>query len=143
MDDSKEAKTELSADGLLSEPWAPVLIDFHYDLHSYRIFIFRKPGKLDIVKFKNTMEINKQTINDDRNCPNITDTQIYHDINPEWNKIRVPIAISIVVFIMSLYICFSRWRNELKMKKRKQKYQQEDDFSSDFEEEEDDEKQNT
>ena len=105
-----DGRETLDSDGLLSQPWTPVTVDIHYDLHHYRIFVIRKAGEFDLKQFQVAMELNKDAYLRERNCPDISlDAIIETDIPEWWDKARVWVVSFGVIIIMSLYIWYGRY----------------------------------
>eukprot|EP01084_Bolivina_argentea_P041449 76485_1 len=102
----------LDSDGLLHEPWTPITVDIHYDLHHYRIFVIRKSGEFDLKQFKKTMELNKNAYveHSSRKCPDISiDAIVDSDIPEWWDRIRVWVVSCTVLIVMATYICYDRY----------------------------------
>ena len=97
------------ASNLLYEPWKPVTLNIHYDLHVYYIFVIRESGIFDAEKFKAAMELNKEGSTTNNNCPEISDEPVLiYQLNKTYDKIRVPLFSLSIFFIMGGYIIYSR-----------------------------------
>ena len=116
-----DSNNELNAEGLLHQPWVPVTVDIHYDLHHYRIFVIRKSGQYDIDQFRKSVELNKDAYLRSRICPDISlDAIIKTEIPEWWDGIRVYVVSGAVFVIMSLYILYDRYKyNQLLKNHRK------------------------
>ena len=105
-----DGRATLDSDGLLSQPWTPITVDIHYDLHHYRIFVIRKAGEFDLKQFEKSMELNKNAYLRTRNCPDISlDAIIETDIPEWWDKMRVWVVSFGVIIIMGSYILYGRY----------------------------------
>lgn len=101
----------LDYDGLLHEPWTPVTVDLHYDLHHYRVFVIRKAGLLDLREFTKTMEENKAAFErfSLARCPNVSAQAIVQsEINEQWDSIRCWVVGFAVAAVMGIYIAWDR-----------------------------------
>lgn len=119
---SDTKKATLDAFGLLSDPWTPITMDFHYDLHHWRLFIARKAGQIDVARFAFAVKMRELTYKSEQQCPNIDpEALVVSDIDPQYDKIRVPLVACPTFVIMSLYICVSRWRYNTRLEKHKKR----------------------